>query len=60
MTELGALQILLYPEEYQLLYNCSAYNVDDIPLEDRQHPLMGTVYIVLFITFQVLAITRNR
>lgn len=53
MTDLGAIQILFHPDEYQRLYNCNAYDVDDIPLADRQHPLPGTVYIVLFVVYEV-------
>ncbi|KAH7702189.1 Protein SRT-59, partial [Aphelenchoides avenae] len=52
MADYGALQILLHPDEYHRLYNCSLYSVDDIPLEVRRHPVLGTVYVVLFLVFE--------
>uniref|UniRef100_A0A1I8BF77 Transposase n=1 Tax=Meloidogyne hapla TaxID=6305 RepID=A0A1I8BF77_MELHA len=32
---------LFNPSEYQRLYNCSLYKIDDIPLEKRQHIFLG-------------------
>ncbi|KAH7700596.1 Protein SRT-59, partial [Aphelenchoides avenae] len=52
MADYGALQILLHPDDYQRLYNCSLYSVDDIPLEARRHPVLGSVYVLLFVVFE--------
>lgn len=41
------------PEEYKLLYNCSAYNVDDIPLSLRQHKVVGALLIFVFFIYEV-------
>lgn len=49
----GTLQVLFYPDLYQKLYNCSSYNVDDIPLSSRQHPMLGSIYIILFFVYEV-------
>ncbi|KAH7695681.1 hypothetical protein AAVH_37256, partial [Aphelenchoides avenae] len=51
MSEYGALEILFHPDAYRRLYNCTAYNVDDIPLTARQHPILGSVYIILFFIY---------
>lgn len=53
MSEYGALEILFHPDAYRRLYNCTAYNVDDIPLTARQHPILGSVYIILFFIYMV-------
>lgn len=58
MPSLGAVQILFYPEEYQRLYNCSAYDVESIPLERRQHRILGTSYIVLFLVYEVIQLVH--
>ena len=37
-------------DEFQRLYNCSFYNVSDIPLEKRVNMLIGgSVFVVSFI-----------
>ncbi|KAH7712801.1 hypothetical protein AAVH_19875 [Aphelenchoides avenae] len=53
MKDYGAIEILFHPAEFQRLYNCSAYSIDDIPLEARQHPITGAVYVILFLIYQV-------
>lgn len=53
MAEYGALEILFHPDAYHRLYNCTAYNVEDIPLTARQHPILGSVYIILFFIYMV-------
>ncbi|KAI1703073.1 serpentine type 7TM GPCR chemoreceptor srt domain-containing protein [Ditylenchus destructor] len=53
MAEYGAVQILFHMEDYHRVYdNCTMYNVEDIPLEMRRHPIMGTVYIILFVIYE--------
>uniref|UniRef100_A0A915DYC2 Uncharacterized protein n=1 Tax=Ditylenchus dipsaci TaxID=166011 RepID=A0A915DYC2_9BILA len=42
--------------EYQRLYNCSIYDVEEVPLEKRQHILPGIVFIALFMIFITLYI----
>ncbi|KAH7713383.1 CRE-SRT-30 protein [Aphelenchoides avenae] len=39
-------------EEHQRLYNCTAYNVDDVPLEQRQHVSVGYVLIGLALLYE--------
>ncbi|KAI1700708.1 serpentine type 7TM GPCR chemoreceptor srt domain-containing protein [Ditylenchus destructor] len=48
--------LLLYPKEYQRLYNCTFYKVDDVPFEHRQHLFTGIALISLFVFFEVLYI----
>nr|CAD2188433.1 unnamed protein product [Meloidogyne enterolobii] len=38
---------LFYQNEYERLYNCSIYNIDQIPLEKRQHKILGIFFIIL-------------
>ncbi|KAI1710706.1 serpentine type 7TM GPCR chemoreceptor srt domain-containing protein [Ditylenchus destructor] len=42
--------------EWERLYNCSLYQVDDVPLENRQHVFLGTTFIILSIIFMTLYI----
>jgi len=44
---------LFRPERWQELYNCNKINISDVPLEERYHPLNGTIIILLFILFEV-------
>ncbi|KAH7717208.1 SRT-52 protein [Aphelenchoides avenae] len=44
------------PERVQRLYNCSFYDVNSIPLEERTHPLMGISWIIMFCFFESLYI----
>ncbi|KAI1695083.1 serpentine type 7TM GPCR chemoreceptor srt domain-containing protein [Ditylenchus destructor] len=53
MAEYGAVQILFHIEDYHRVYdNCTMYNVEDIPLEMRRHPVLGTVYIIMFVVYE--------
>uniref|UniRef100_A0A914ICG5 Odorant receptor n=1 Tax=Globodera rostochiensis TaxID=31243 RepID=A0A914ICG5_GLORO len=45
-----------HPEEYDRLYNCSAYSIDQIPLEKRQHILIGVIFLSIGIICEVLYI----
>ncbi|KAI1710658.1 serpentine type 7TM GPCR chemoreceptor srt domain-containing protein [Ditylenchus destructor] len=47
---------LLHPVEYEKLYNCSVYNIEEIPLENRTHKLLGFCFIALFLVFEGLYI----
>jgi hypothetical protein len=47
---------LFHQKEYQALYNCSFYSVDQIPLEKRQHRLVGFSFLTLGITLEILYI----
>jgi len=38
---------LFYQNEYERLYNCSIYDIDQIPLEKRQHKILGIFFIIL-------------
>ncbi|KAH7700799.1 Protein SRT-23 [Aphelenchoides avenae] len=42
--------------DYERLYNCSLYNVTDVPLEKRQSILLGTFFTTCFIVFELLYI----
>jgi len=44
---------LFDPKTFQQLYNCSFYSVDDVPLEKRRHPILGTINIAFFIVAEV-------
>ncbi|KAI1706597.1 serpentine type 7TM GPCR chemoreceptor srt domain-containing protein [Ditylenchus destructor] len=39
---------------YQKYYNCTAYNIEQVPFKDRQNILIGSVYIGLFFVFEIL------
>ncbi|KAI1701282.1 serpentine type 7TM GPCR chemoreceptor srt domain-containing protein [Ditylenchus destructor] len=41
-------------DEWERLYNCSLYRVDDIPLEKRQHIALGVFFILVSIIFITL------
>ncbi|KAI1697788.1 serpentine type 7TM GPCR chemoreceptor srt domain-containing protein [Ditylenchus destructor] len=41
---------------FELHYNCSFYDVDSIPLEKRQHIVMGWAFIILFSVTEILYI----
>ncbi|KAI1695973.1 serpentine type 7TM GPCR chemoreceptor srt domain-containing protein [Ditylenchus destructor] len=47
---------MLHPVEYEKLYNCSVYNIEEIPLEKRTNKLLGACFIVLFFVFETLYI----
>jgi len=49
-------QYLFHQDTFQRQYNCSFYSVDDVPLEDRQHPKLGLGLIVLSLTLELLYI----
>ncbi|KAI1732426.1 serpentine type 7TM GPCR chemoreceptor srt domain-containing protein [Ditylenchus destructor] len=44
------------PDEYERLYNCTTYRVEDVPLEKRQHTYLGIAFLVLFVIFMMLYI----
>jgi len=47
------MELLLFePNEFERLYNCTAYNVESIPLEQRQHKLLGIGFITLTTIYQ--------
>uniref|UniRef100_A0A7E4UU77 G_PROTEIN_RECEP_F1_2 domain-containing protein n=1 Tax=Panagrellus redivivus TaxID=6233 RepID=A0A7E4UU77_PANRE len=39
-------KLLFNHQAYELEYNCSFYNVNQIPLEDRRHPIVGCIFIL--------------
>ncbi|KAI1698568.1 serpentine type 7TM GPCR chemoreceptor srt domain-containing protein [Ditylenchus destructor] len=41
-------------DEWEVLYNCSLYRIDDIPLEKRQHIALGVFFIVISVIFITL------
>uniref|UniRef100_A0A915CNG7 Uncharacterized protein n=1 Tax=Ditylenchus dipsaci TaxID=166011 RepID=A0A915CNG7_9BILA len=41
----------LRPIEYQKLYNCNLYNIDQVPLNQRQHIVPGVIFMALSIIF---------
>lgn len=52
MSEMASL--LPWTREFDLLYNCS-YDVDAVPLEQRRHPIVGCILIVLTVIYEVAA-----
>ncbi|KAL3108920.1 hypothetical protein niasHT_011470 [Heterodera trifolii] len=42
------------PELYNRLYNCTSYDIDQIPLEQRKHFLVGALYMVFGIISEIL------
>lgn len=44
---------LLRSAEYQRLYNCSSYSVDDVPLPRRTHVALGVSFIMQFVLFEI-------
>jgi hypothetical protein len=48
------MEILLFePAKFNRLYNCSFYDYNSIPLEQRQHRFLGWVIIVSYVVFFV-------
>nr|CAD2180802.1 unnamed protein product [Meloidogyne enterolobii] len=43
-------------DEYERLYNCSLYNIDQIPLEKRQHKILGIFLFSLSTLCEILYI----
>ncbi|KAF7627333.1 hypothetical protein Mgra_00009374 [Meloidogyne graminicola] len=44
------------PNEYERLYNCSIYNIDQIPLEKRKHEWLGIFFFSLSTIYEILYI----
>lgn len=44
---------LFRPDTYERLYNCSVYEVADVPLERRQHPMLGCLFLMTFTIYEV-------
>lgn len=47
-------RLLFEPETFSRLYNCSSYNVSDVPLAQRQNPPMGIAYLAAFALTELL------
>ena len=45
--------LLLNNAEYERIYNCSLVNVQVIPVEQREFPILSTVNILLCIVYYV-------
>lgn len=43
-------------DEWYKHYNCTFFNIDKIPLEARQHPLIGSTIFGLAVIFELLYI----
>ncbi|KAI1699302.1 serpentine type 7TM GPCR chemoreceptor srt domain-containing protein [Ditylenchus destructor] len=41
-------------DEYERLYNCNMYRVEDVPLEKRQNTYLGMAFLILFVIFMIL------
>ena len=41
------------PEYYERYYNCNAYQVEQVPLEQRQHKLLGIGFMTIATIYQV-------
>lgn len=40
-------------DEYERLYNCTYYDVNQIPIEKRQHKIIGFLFILTFLIYEV-------
>ncbi|KAH7718221.1 Protein Y55F3C.10 [Aphelenchoides avenae] len=47
---------IFHRDEYNRLYNCSLYSVEDVPIEKRQSVLLGFMFMVLFTIYELLYI----
>jgi uncharacterized membrane protein YesL len=46
------MEIMLFePKRFNLLYNCSFYDYNIIPVEKRQHKFLGVVIIICYVIF---------
>jgi hypothetical protein len=50
-------QFLLNTEHFRRFYNCSFYDVDSVPGEQRRHLLLGILFIVVSMVEEVLTLT---
>ncbi|KAI3410356.1 hypothetical protein GPALN_004457 [Globodera pallida] len=46
--------IFFNPEEYERLYNCSVYAIDQVPLSKRQHIQLGAMFLSMGIICEVM------
>uniref|UniRef100_A0A915LP17 Battenin n=1 Tax=Meloidogyne javanica TaxID=6303 RepID=A0A915LP17_MELJA len=44
------------PDEYERLYNCSSYSIDQIPLEKRKHEWLGIFFFSMSAIYEILYI----
>jgi hypothetical protein len=46
---------LFHPAQYQQLYNCTSviYAQPILPLEKRQHKILGSIFLALFVLYEV-------
>lgn len=51
--KMGLYSLYMKGPEFELLYNCSFYSVDDVPLEKRLHPVFSYIVMFLGIFFEV-------
>uniref|UniRef100_A0A914IF37 Odorant receptor n=1 Tax=Globodera rostochiensis TaxID=31243 RepID=A0A914IF37_GLORO len=42
------------PDEYERLYNCSVYAIDQVPLSKRQHIQLGVIFLLIGIICEVM------
>lgn len=45
---------LFKSEEFKKYYNCTTYDINQIPLEQRVHKVLGLSYMLLGIFFEVI------
>lgn len=50
---MGLWMLAFRPAEFARLYNCSLYNVDDIPLQQRKHVAVGSAMVLMASFFEV-------
>uniref|UniRef100_A0A1I8BHK7 DUF1461 domain-containing protein n=1 Tax=Meloidogyne hapla TaxID=6305 RepID=A0A1I8BHK7_MELHA len=50
--------ILWNRKEFDIIYNCTGINVDDIPIEKRRYPITATICIILGFIYYILGINR--
>lgn len=45
--------LLWKKDEWNQYYNCSFYDVNQVPLAERQHVLAGSLFLVAYVVFLV-------
>jgi hypothetical protein len=52
-TNLIVEQLNTSSSSFRRLYNCSVYDVGSVPLEQRQHVILGTAFVLISVIEEV-------
>ncbi|KAI6209141.1 hypothetical protein M3Y96_00189700 [Aphelenchoides besseyi] len=50
---MGLYFYFFHPDEYNRMYNCSFYSVEDLPIERRRHVIYAIIVLALFVIYEV-------